>query len=211
MTDRPTAVLPTAVPVQERRRPVAAPPLDPAQLLAAADADADALADALHDGALQALVVARYAADAAVRGGRPEAARDAVQEALVALRRAVWLMRPRGADELRGALHELSGQQVAAGQPALDLRLDDEVAALLSPAARVAVYRFVQASVADAPAPAVHLTREGGFAAVSVSGVVPDVAGWAARAAALDGRLDTDRRNPCLLLPLAETDPEGDR
>jgi hypothetical protein len=31
--------------------------------------DADAAADALHDGALQALVVARYAADAAVRGG----------------------------------------------------------------------------------------------------------------------------------------------
>jgi signal transduction histidine kinase len=63
-------------------------------VLTLAEAQADAAADTLHDGALQALVVARYAADAAVRGGDASAARDAVQDALVALRRAVWLLRP---------------------------------------------------------------------------------------------------------------------
>ncbi len=77
-------------------------------MLALAEADADAAADGLHDGALQALVVARYAADAAVRGGDPAAARDAVQEALVALRRAVWLLRPRGAQGLLEALRQLA-------------------------------------------------------------------------------------------------------
>src|SRR4051812_25119820 len=46
------------------------------QLLAAADAEADEAAGRLHDGAVQALVAARYAADAAVRGGDVAAARD---------------------------------------------------------------------------------------------------------------------------------------
>lgn len=205
----PVLALPHPVPVQERRRPAVAVPAE--ALLAAADADAEALADALHDGVLQSLVVARYAADAAVRGGNAELARDAVQDALVALRRAVWLMRPRGADELRGALHELSGQLVAAGRPALDLRLDDDVAAALPAAARVAAYRFVQAATADAPAPAVHLTREGGFAALTVTGSLSDPSAWVARAAALGGRLDAERRDLCLLLPLSHSDPEGDR
>lgn len=208
MTDPVLAALPHPVPAQERRGPVVT---DAETLLAAVDADADALADALHDGALQSLVVARYAADAAVRGGSAELARDAVQDALVALRRAVWLMRPRGADDLRGALHELSGQLVAAGRPALDLRLDADVAAALPASARVAAYRFVQAATGDAPAPAVHLAREGGFAALTVTGSLNDCSAWAARAAALGGRLDTERRALCLLLPLPDTDPEGDR
>jgi hypothetical protein len=190
--------------------PHPAPVPDPAALLVAADADADRLADALHDDALQALVAARYAADAAVRGGDPAVARDAVQEALVALRRAVWLLRPRGEADLPGALAELAAHRVAAGGPPLDLDLDDDVAAALPGAARAAAYRFVQAVATGS---VVRLTRSGSDAVLSVDGPLPDPAAWSARAAALGGRLaDADApRSSCLLLPIPDTDPEGER
>lgn len=187
-----------AVPVQERR--TMGLDDDALALLAAADLDADALADAIHDGALQALVVARYAADAAVRGGDPVQARDAVQDALVALRRVVWLLRPRGADDLPAALAELSTRLDAP----LALDVDPAVAAALAPAARVVAYRFVQASAAGA----VSLVRDGAAAVLSVDGEVADPAGWAARARAVGGRLDGASR---LRLPLPDSDPEGDR
>ena len=191
-----------AVPAQVRR---ALP--DPTALLAAADADADALADRLHDGALQALVVARYAADASVRGADPALARDAVQEALVALRRAVWDLRPRGADDLSASLRELSQRRAAAGAQALVLEVDAAVAARLSAAARAAAYRFVQAACpADGPATVV-LARQGGEAVVTGGAVPDDVDGWTARAAALGGSLDTSGSVARLLLPLAP-DPE---
>lgn len=185
--------------------------LDAERLLLAADADADAFADRLHDGALQALVVARYAADAAVRGGDLARARDAVQDALVALRREVWLLRPRGEHDLPAALADLSAQRVAAGAPALDLDLDTAVAAELSPAARGAGYRFVQAAAPAGATCAVRLSRDGAFARLSVGGRPADVAGWTARAAALRGGLDTDLHGSALLLPLTRSDPEGDR
>jgi hypothetical protein len=190
--------------------PHPAPDLDPAALLAAADADADALADALHDGPLQALVAARYAVDAAVRGGDPVIARDAVQEALVALRRAVWLMRPRGEDGLPGALAELAAQRAAAGAAPLELDLDADVAAALPAPARVAAYRFVQAVASGCT---VRLTRSGSDALLSVDGPLLDPVGWSARAAALGGRLaGADApRSSCLVLPLPDTDPEGER
>lgn len=185
----------------------------PLALLSAAEADADALADRLHDGALQALVVARYATDAAVRGGDPALARDAVQEALVALRRTVWLLRPRGGTDLPGALAELAKRMGAAGAPALTLDLDPGVADALAPAAAVAAYRFVQAGTADTGG-AVHLGRDGAYAALTVAGAdLADPTAWTARAAALGGRLDSPGDPARLLLPLAPLrfDPEGDR
>lgn len=206
MTDSTTAV---AVPLQQRRTPPAA-----AALLAAADADADAFADRLHDGALQALVVARYAADAAVRGGDPALARDAVQEALVALRRAVWDLRPRGGDDLPGALGELAQRRAAAGASALDVQLDDAACARLSPAARATAYRFVQASAPADGSTAVRLSLEGGAAVVEAGGAPDDLPGWTARATALGGRLDTGGPVARLLLPLdlaPDTDPEDAR
>ena len=188
---------------------------DPVALLTAYDDEADALADRLHDGALQALVVARYATDAAIRGGDPALARDAVQEALVALRRTVWLLRPRGHDDLLAALSELSGRSAAAGGPALNLDVDAFVAAALSAPARAAAYRFVQALMAD-EATDVRLHRDGDLAALTVDGgVLAEPAGWAARAAVLGGRLDTSSGSARLLLPLTlsviDSDPEGDR
>lgn len=206
-------LLAVPVPAQSRRDPFGASDGRDdlgCQLMAAADADADAFADRLHDGALQALVVARYATDAAVRGGDPALARDAVQEALVVLRRAVWLLRARGADDLPEALAELSKRRVAGGGAALDLDLDVAVAGALDAAARAAAYRFVQAATADAGG-RVQLGRDGAYAVLSVSGPAP--AGWTARAAALGGRLEGSAEPTRLLLPLTPpaSDPEGDR
>jgi signal transduction histidine kinase len=188
-----------------------------ATLLAAADLDAAAVADGLHDGALQALVVARYAADAAVRGGSPLAARDAVQHALVALRRAVWLLRPRGAEDLPAALTDLSAQLVALGAPGLLLDVDAATAALLSPTARAVGYRFVQAaaqsSTASTPLP-VRLSREVDTAVLAVPATVLEPAAWAARAAALGGRFDrgvAPGHVARLLLSLTDSDFEGAR
>ena len=216
MSDR---LLSVPVPPQQRRPSYddAGAPDVALALLAAADADADAFADRLHDGALQALVVARYATDAAVRGGDPALARDAVQEALVALRRAVWMLRPRGAEDLPDALGELAKRRVAAGLPPLELDLDPGAAARLAPAARASAYRFVQAVTADSTgevAAAVRLVAEDSYALLTVTGAgVDDPAAWAARAAALDGRLDRAEDPACLRLPLTPTrsDHEGDR
>ena len=197
-------VLAVSVPAQSRR---ALDDLDggtAAALLAAADADADALADAVLDGALQALVVARYAADAAVRGGDPAVARDAVQEALVMLRRAVWLLRPRGADELPAALADLSTRTTVP----LQLDLDDRVAAAMPEASRALAYRFVQAC---AGATTVTLSRDGAHAVVATDGEPANAAGWTARAAALGGRVDLPGGCARLLLPLPDSDSEGDR
>lgn len=194
MTDSAIVV---GVPAQARRALPGA-----AALLAAADADADAFADRLHDGALQALVVARYAADACVRGGDPVLARDAVQESLVALRRAVWELRPRGDDDLPGALGQLSEHRAAAGVGALDLQLDGQACARLSPVARATAYRFVQAVAPTDGAATVLLTTEGGCAVVEAGGTPDDLPGWAARAGALGGRLDTSGPAARLRLPL---------
>ena len=205
-----------AVPVPSQQRRDVPAPADPAALLAAAEADADALSDRLHDGALQALVVARYATDAAVRGADPVLARDAVQEALVALRRTVWLLRPRGGDGLGEALTELAKRLVAAGEPVLELAVDGAAADALPAPARALAYRFVQDAAQTAAAGAtVRLGREGAYAVLSVTGTVAP--GWTDRAAALGGFLDCPGDCPDgtarlrLPLTLADSDPEGDR
>lgn len=206
------AMLAVPGPAQAARAPQARrAPADATSLLTAADADADAFADALHDGALQALLVARYAADAAVRGADPAVAREAVQDALVTLRRAVWQLRPRGDQDLPAALADLSAQRVEAGATPLGLALDGPVAAVLSPAGRRAAYRFVQAAAPAAGPVAVRLIRDGGCARLSVTGSPADVAGWTARAGALGGRFDVCGDTSRLVLPLTRCEPEGDR
>jgi signal transduction histidine kinase len=115
-----------------------------APVLEVAVAERDAIADGLHDGPVQALVVARLAADAAVRGGDVPAARDATQAALVELRRALWQIRPRGSDGVLEALQQLSVQRVDAGIPALGLVVEPE--AVLTGRAGSLAYQVVQAA-----------------------------------------------------------------
>jgi signal transduction histidine kinase len=203
-------LLSAAVPTQHRRALDDDEIPDAVALLAAGDHDLDLLAGALHDDALQALVVARYAADAAVRGGDPLMARDAVQEALVALRRAVWLLRPRGSDGLPAALVELADRLPLQ----LDVDVDVEVAAELAPAARRVAYRFVQAATstgAHGTAAAVALARDGASAVLTVDGELTDAPGWSARARAVGGRLDAPGGPARLRLPLTDLRPEGAR
>lgn len=172
-------------------------------LLADADADAHALADALHDGPVQDLVVARYAADAAVRANDPADARDAVQSALVALRRALWLLRPRGTSggELPAALRALSDQLVSAGRPGLDLHVDRDAAAALPAQAASTAYRLVQSVLGDAPL-TVTLRAAGAATVLEVDGGRPLPPGrWKDRARALGAELTTDRGRLRLVLP----------
>jgi signal transduction histidine kinase len=205
-----TSVL-TGLPGQRRpddRRPDERSTDLPSAVLSLAESEADAAADALHDGALQALVVARYAADAAVRGGDACVARDAVQDALVALRRAVWLLRPRGEDGLLEALQQLAAQVVQAGGApvALDLDgtdpadLDDE----LSPAAATAAYRLVQRAAGEEPL-TVRVRRTSTGLRIALDVPLTDPAGEALRARAVGGALLATRDGASLHLPLSRS------
>lgn len=182
--------------------PPAAPATTGQALLDAAEKDLTALADRMHDDVLQALLVARYAADAAVRGGDPSQARDAVQDALVRLRRTVWHVRPRGHAGLRDALDELSAQRVQAGDAPLSVDLDDGAGQLEPTAARLA-YRLVQASRTSA----VRLARDGAAAVLTLTPTVElDAAVWQLRAETLGGALTATSAGVRLMLPTVATD-----
>lgn len=170
----------------------------------------DALADALHDGPVQSLVVARYASDAAVRGGDAGVARDAVQSALVDVRRFLWHLRPRGAAGLVEALDQLSAHLVEAGSPAVGLLGDVEAAAVLRGAPAVLAYRLVQALARpDGAAVRVTLRCDGPRLLVDVDGgpALPDPDRWLRRARALGGDLTTSASRTRLVLPRPETRP----
>lgn len=190
----------------------AAEPLQdlPAKVLALAEADADAAADALHDGALQALVVARYAVDAAVRGGDAAVAREAVQQALVALRHAVWRLRPRGDRGLGEALDQLCAHVAATGGAALDLDVDAEAAGAmdtaLAPAVATVAYRLVQ-SVAGAVPLTVRARRTPSGLRLGLDVPVPDRAAQALRARAVGATLLATRDGASLHLPLTDSPP----
>ena len=170
------------------------------ELLAAAERGRDALADALHDGPVQALVAARYAADAAVRGADPADARAAVQEALVAMRRSLWQLRPRGGDGLTDALRELAERLAEAGRPPLTVQAEPAVD--LAGSAGAAAYRFVQHLVGDA-AVAVRLREDGAQVIVEAesSEALPPLEEHDLVARSLGGLLATSARQARLALP----------
>lgn len=172
------------------------------------ESEHDALADALHDGPVQSLVVARYASDAAVRGGDAAAARDAVQHALVDVRRFLWHLRPRGSNGLVGALEQLSHQLVEAGGEPIGLLGEVEVAALLRGAPAVLTYRLVQALAGPQNPPVrVLLRTEGNTLLVDIdtSGELPAPDRWERRTRALGGELTTTAGRIRLALPHPET------
>jgi hypothetical protein len=190
------------------RTPRVAPGEVAADLVAAADAEADAAADLLHDGPVQALVVAHYAAEAATRGGDPRAAREAVQSALVELRRSLWHLRPRGPGEggLPAALGLLSARLEEAGRPPLGFVLDELVAVALPSAVSSTAYRLVQAVALPEGADPVRvaLRREGSTVVLDVEGGAPlhDHERWANRARALGGSLTSSEARTRLAVPL---------
>ncbi len=178
-----------------------------AALLLDAEDDGDTLADALHDGPVQALVAARYACDAAVRGGDPALARDGVQEALVGLRRTMWHLRPRGGAGLADALEALAARLAEADGAPLLLALDDDAASRLDAPARALAYRLVQSVARDAPGP-VRVALHGPDG--STAGVRLDVDGgraldgpdrWRRRLRALGGDLSSSAGRLRLHLP----------
>ncbi len=172
------------------------------ELLDAAEHDRDEIADALHDGPVQNLVVARYAADAAVRGADPALVRDAVQESLVELRRTLWQLRPRGSDGLTGGLLEL------ARQVPLEVSGDLEAGSQLCGVRAGVAYRFVQAVVVPSGG-AVTLRRQGELLAVEVPGTLPSPERWVRRAQLLGGELSASAGLLRLVLPFtdARTEP----
>jgi signal transduction histidine kinase len=173
-----------------------------ADLLEADEADRDELADALHDGPVQSLVVARYASDAAVRGGDAVVARDAVQVALVEVRRALWNLRPRGATGLLAALEQLSGQLVAAGGAPLHTHGGVD----LTGPEGVLAYRLVQAVGGAAPV-RVAVRPDDATVVVDVDGGVPlpSPERWVRRAQALGGDLAASAGRLRLVLPAPRT------
>jgi hypothetical protein len=130
-----------------------------------------------------------------------------VQSALVALRRALWLLRPRGTSgtELPAALRALSDQLVTAGRPALDLHVDRDAAAALPAQAASTAYRLVQSVVGDAPL-TVTLRATGAALVLEVDGGRPLPPGrWKDRAQALGAELTTTPGR----LRLAVPDPKA--
>jgi signal transduction histidine kinase len=166
--------------------------------------DRDEVADALHDGPVQSLVVARYASDAAARGGDPAAARDAVQAALVEARRFLWQLRPRGGSGFVGALDQLSAHLVESGGSSVGLLGDVDAAAALRGQAGITAYRLVQAVARpDGPPVRVQLRVDGDRVLVDVEGGAPLPAPdrWLRRAQALGGDLQTPTGRVRLVLP----------
>jgi two-component system NarL family sensor kinase len=189
-----------------------APDRAAADLLDAAEQDRDEIADALHDGPVQALVAARYAADAAVRGGDPGLARDAVQEGLVQVRRALWQLRPRAATGLLEALQQLSAQRVEAGSAPIHLAGDVEALAALHGTRATAAYRLVQAVCQVDGAPVrVTAHREGVALVLEVDGAarLPSAKRWTLRARALGGDLAPHAGRLRLVLPLGLSHPDA--
>lgn len=166
------------------------------------EATLDEVADALHDGPVQTLVAARYAADAAVRGGDPALTRDAVQAALLALRRTLWHLRPRGGQGLGPALTALSERLDEAGNPPLRTHCDAGVA--LSTAAASTAYRLVQLVTMGSTGPVhVAVRREAGRVVVAVDGGAPlaDPERWSRRVQAVGGDLICNPGRLWLSLP----------
>lgn len=191
-------------------------------LLQAAEQERGELADVLHDGPVQDLVVARYAVESALRmrnggvrdgvagdgaigyvvagnlsAGEGAAVAESVQAALVGLRRALWYLRPRGADGLAAALAGLSTRLVEAGRRPLLVQLlpggDD-----LRGSRAVAAYRLVQAVVLPEPLPdarsvsvSVTLRGDSGRVLLSIDGpaTLPEPERWQRRVRALGGDL----------------------
>jgi hypothetical protein len=166
--------------------------VSPQQLTDDAESALAEVADALHDGPLQSLMVARYAVDAAMRGGDAGAVRDAIQQAVVELRQLTWSLRPRGASGLSQALELLAAK---AEDVPLELSLGQEDPT--GPGA-VLAYRIVQTVHAHARQP-VRVIVDG--RSVEITGTaLPSPQRWVRRAASVGCVLSTTGEHTSLML-----------
>jgi hypothetical protein len=126
----------------------------------------------------------------------------------VGLRRAVWLLRPRGERGLLEALQQLAAQVVDAGGAPVVLDLDDAAAAALdtelAPAAATAAYRLVQRAAGEARL-TVRVRRTSTGLRVALDVPLTDPAAEALRARAVGGALLATRDGASLHLPLSRS------
>jgi signal transduction histidine kinase len=160
--------------------------------------DLDELADTLHDGPMQSLMVARYAVDAAARGGDLGTVRGSLQDAVVELRRLIWNLRPRGESDLVAALGQLSATRVKDGLSPIEVEVPSH-GLEIDPAAAVLAYRLVQAAAPNR----VRLTLQPDGVGVEINSGLPSSQRWLRRAEALGCRLTADAEHCRLLLPSA--------
>lgn len=161
-----------------------------------------ALADALHDGPMQSLMAARYAAEAVARGGDPAEVRAAVQQAVVELRQQLWQVRPRGSAGLVEALNQLSERLVESGRHPLALSGDG---ADLSGPPAVAAFRVVQEVAASAEGPVAVVLRQTRNAVVvelSSSQPLEPRPPWGRRTSAVGGHLTCAAGKISVTLPV---------
>ena len=133
------------------------------------------------------------------------AARDAVQAALVELRRTLWNVRPRGDTGLCAALEQLASQLAERSAPALTVVVGADVAGQRG----VLVYRVVQAVVGSEPV-RVSLRPESNHVIVDIDGgsPLPSADRWARRARAHGCDLSASAGRLRLVIPLNA--PQGD-
>lgn len=188
-------------------RPRTSSDVDPADLLDDRELDRTAVADALHDGPVQTLMAARYAADSVARGGDPGVVRDAIQHVVVELRRQIWQLRPRGQAGLVAALSQLSERLVETGRPPLLVSVVDGD---VTGSGAETAYRLVQElALGQDGQLLVAISHQGAAAVVEVTGAaaLPGLAAWTRRAAALGGSLTPVPGRFTLHLPQGQSTP----
>ena len=160
------------------------------------------IAGTLHDGPIQTLLAARFAAQLVTRNGDDDLGEVSalVSDALRELRRVMWELRPRTGQGLGAALEQLAAHDAAGPAPRLfDVTVDRAAAARLSPAAAAIAYRLTQTILRGAASALRVTVRPGGTltaVTLQISGAdadIPDVDRWQRRAALAGGRLRVER------------------
>ena len=166
------------------------------------EADYASLAGQLHDGPVQTLLAARFAAELAARDGADDLTDVSVlvTTALRELRRVMWELRPRTGEGLGAALEQLAAHDAAGPAPRLfDVTVDHDAAACLTPAAAAIAYRLTQTVLRGATS-ALRVTvrpyATGTAVRLQITGADADIADvdrWRRRAALAGGRLRVER------------------
>ncbi|MDQ6649711.1 MAG: histidine kinase, partial [Actinomycetota bacterium] len=198
--------------------PSAGDATDTTALLLQLERELDRVAEEIHEGPAQALAAARFAADAAaLRGADVTAVREAVQDALAAVRRAVWELRtPAVSSGLGEALAGLSERMDDGPGLTLQGRPADLASLSLVPSVvATSAYRLVQAALRAATSPVrIGVAAGVGVVELTVRGhglTATDRAEWALRLSAVGAHLVAEPSALRLLLPTSAPDEPARR